>query len=75
MFKDMKMSDDLMAEFRQKPTYKALTLELNMKVLTAGHWPNDSKDAKAQQVSLPKEISTSMTSFTQFYFSKYNNGR
>jgi hypothetical protein len=46
MFKDMKMSDDLMAEFRQKPVYKNLTLELQMKVLTSGHWPNDQKDAQ-----------------------------
>ena len=41
MFKDMKMSDELMSEFRQRPYSKTLHLELNMKVLTAGHWPND----------------------------------
>jgi hypothetical protein len=46
-----------------------------MKVLTAGHWPNDQKDAQPQQVSLPKEISSAMTGFSQFYFNKYNNGR
>ena len=44
MFKDMKMSDELMHEFRQRPYSKTLQLELNMKVLTAGHWPNDQKD-------------------------------
>ncbi len=44
MFKDMKMSDELMVEFRQRPVYKTLQLELKMKVLTAGHWPNDQKE-------------------------------
>ena len=28
-----------------------------------------------QSVSLPREISSSMTAFTQFYFTKFNNGR
>ena len=27
------------------------------------------------QMSLPKEINNAMTIFTQFYYSKYNNGR
>jgi len=41
MFKDMKMSDELMVEFRNTPSAKNLPLELNMKVLTQGHWPNE----------------------------------
>ena len=71
----MKMSDELMSEFRQRPIYNSLKLELNMKVLTAGHWPQEQKETQTQQVHLPREISGAMTGFTQFYFSKFNNGR
>lgn len=44
MFKDMKMSDELMTEFKQRPICSSLKLELNMKVLTAGHWPQEQKE-------------------------------
>ena len=44
MFKDMKMSDELTSEFKTKPSCQSLSVELNVKVLTSGHWPNDSKD-------------------------------
>lgn len=46
-----------------------------MKVLTQGHWPKDGKEPVPQLVALPKEIATAMSAFTQFYFSKFNNGR
>jgi len=75
MYKDINMSVELNAEFRQKPFCKSLPLELNCKVLTLGHWPNDGKEQLPQLVQLPREISSSMTTFTQFYFGKYNNGR
>jgi len=75
MFKDMKMSDELMVEFRQTPSAKNLPIELNVKVLTQGHWPNERQEVNMQLVQLPKEITNTMTAFTQFYFSKFNNGR
>lgn len=69
------MSEELTSEFKTKPSCQALSLELNMKVLTQGHWPKDGKEPVPQLVSLPKEIANAMASFTQFYFSKFNNGR
>lgn len=75
MFKDIKVSEELTAEFKTKPSCLALSLELNMKVLTQGHWPKDGKEPVPQLVSLPKEIANAMAAFTQFYFSKFNNGR
>lgn len=75
MFKDMKMSDELTSEFRSKPACQSLSVELNVKVLTSGHWPNDGKESAPQLGQLPPEISLAMASFTQFYFSKYNQGR
>lgn len=50
MFKDMKLSDDLMVEFRQTEACKELPLDLNMKVLTQGHWPNEKQEVNMQQV-------------------------
>lgn len=41
MFKDIKMSDDTMAEFRATSLAKQLNCELSVKVLTTGNWPNE----------------------------------
>ena len=41
MFKDIKMSEDTMAEFRGTTLAKQLNLELAVKVLTTGNWPNE----------------------------------
>lgn len=75
MFKDIKVSEELTSEFKTKPSCQALSLELNMKVLTQGHWPKDGKEPVPQLVSLPKEIASAMAAFTQFYFTKFNSGR
>lgn len=75
MYKDINMSVELNQEFRQRQSAKNLPLELNTKVLTLGHWPNDGKEQLPQLAQLPREISSAMTTFTQFYFGKYNNGR
>ena len=75
MFKDMKMSDELATEFRGKPAYQSLSVDISVKVLTSGHWPNDGKETSHSLGNLPHEVSLAMASFTQFYFSKYNQGR
>ena len=42
MFKDMKMSEELTKEFQGTTIYNSIQpLEMNVKVLTTGHWPND----------------------------------
>lgn len=41
MFKDIKMSEDTMSEFRATSLSKQLSIELNVKVLTTGNWPNE----------------------------------
>ena len=74
MFKDMKMSDELCQEFKSNPASESLEIDFSVKVLTQGHWPNDQKDAQFFQ-QLPNEISVAMNTFTQFYYSKFNNGR
>lgn len=44
MFKDIKMSEETMVEFKQHPLAKKLTIEMSVKVLTTGNWPNETKD-------------------------------
>jgi hypothetical protein len=45
MFKDIKMSDETMNEFKTTALAKKLTIDMTIKVLTTGNWPNDSKDS------------------------------
>ena len=76
MYKDIKMSEELTKDFHASPSARSLIgLELNLKVLTTGHWPNDQKEAIQSLVNLPRELSQAMTCFTQFYYNKFNNGR
>ena len=70
----MKMSEELCQEFKSSAASSSLDIDFQVKVLTQGHWPNDTKDTQFLQ-QLPPEISTAMNTFTQFYYSKYNNGR
>jgi hypothetical protein len=42
MYKDIKMSDELSKDFQNTQAYNnILPLEIHVKVLTTGHWPND----------------------------------
>lgn len=46
MYKDVKMSDELTRDFQASPSARTLGgVELTLKVLTTGHWPNDQKEA------------------------------
>jgi cullin 3 len=71
MFKDIKMSEDTMAEFRTTSLSKQLTFELSVKVLTTGNWPNEQKDMTGIIASLPREISFCMQNFNKFYNNKH----
>lgn len=55
MFKDIRMSEETMIEFKNTQLSKSLQIEMSVKVLTTGNWPNETKDT-AQAVVLPKEI-------------------
>lgn len=46
MFKDIKMSEDLTRDFQASPASGMLDgVDLSVKVLTTGHWPNDQKES------------------------------
>ena len=55
MFKDIKMSEETVNEFKQTQFAKKLSVEMQVKILTTGNWPNETKDTTLQVV-LPKEI-------------------
>ena len=69
-----------MQDFRKSPLCNTLELDLNVKVLTTGHWPNESRDPTQQsqagnlleQVRLPTEIKQCMSVFKQYYMSKFS---
>ncbi len=76
MFKDIKMSEELTKEFQGSQCYNAIQpLEMNVKVLTTGHWPNDQREQQPQIVNFSRELTTAINTFTQYYFSKFNSGR
>mmetsp|Transcript_4995 Transcript_4995/g.3625 ORF Transcript_4995/g.3625 Transcript_4995/m.3625 type:complete len:121 (-) Transcript_4995:492-854(-) len=70
MFKDMKQSEETMAEFRTTQHSKRLTFDLKVKILTTGNWPNDAKDQSCQVV-LPKEVQMCISNFNKFYTYKH----
>jgi cullin 3 len=43
MFKDIKMSEQRMQEFKKSPSHAMIAIDFNVKVLTTGHWPNENK--------------------------------
>ena len=49
MFKDMKMSEELCQEFKSSAASSSLDIDFQVKVLTQGHWPNDTKDTQFLQ--------------------------
>lgn len=48
-------------------------MEMTVKVLTTGHWPNDQRDTTV--MSLTREMNTAINSFFQFYQHRFNNVR
>lgn len=52
MFKDIKMSEQRMTEFKKTQSAQMINIDLNVKVLTTGHWPNESRDPTSQNQNL-----------------------
>lgn len=48
MFKDIKMSEQRMVEFKKTQVSQQVNIDLNVKVLTTGHWPNEARDPTQQ---------------------------
>ena len=71
MFKDIKMSDDTMLEFKQTSLSKQISFEVSVKVLTSGNWPTDQKDQAAIIQSLPRELQFAMSNFNKFYNNRH----
>jgi len=73
MFKDVELSKDVMASFRESPFYAKINseVELSVHVLTQGYWPT----YPPAEVKLPQEILELQEVFSGYYMSKHNGRR
>ena len=74
MFKDVELSRDVMASFRESPQARAASssdIELSVHVLTQGYWPT----YPPTEVILPGDILELQTQFSSYYMSKHNGRR
>ena len=80
MFKDIKMSEQRMQEFKKSASHQMITIDFNCKVLTTGHWPNESRDPSQQNqalskidiIQIPQAIKHSMSLFKAYYLQAFN---
>jgi hypothetical protein len=80
MFKDVKMSEQRNQEFKQSQSYRCINFDFNVKVLTTGQWPNQTRDLavqnktgqQVQQMQIPPQIKQAMSVFKQYYMMKFN---
>lgn len=49
MFKDIKMSEQRMQEFKKSPSHSMIAIDFNVKVLTTGNWPNENKNVNSKE--------------------------
>jgi len=73
MFKDIDLSQDVMASFRTSPQAAKVSpsLELSVHVLTQGYWPT----YPPVELKLPGEILELQEIFSTYYMSKHNGRR
>jgi hypothetical protein len=79
MFKDIKMSEQRMQDFKKSPSSQRLKIDLNVKVLTTGNWPNESRDPSQQNralnmidlIAIPPQIKDCMSVYKQYYMTKF----
>lgn len=72
MFKDMDTSKDIMVNFKASKMHSKIgNLELNVNVLTQGHWPT----YPPAEANIPSQISECQEVFKEFYLSKHKGRR
>mmetsp|Transcript_26924 Transcript_26924/g.58796 ORF Transcript_26924/g.58796 Transcript_26924/m.58796 type:complete len:739 (-) Transcript_26924:3390-5606(-) len=74
MFKDIELSTDVMAAFRQyESSLKKLPagIDMQVSVLTSGYWPT----YPIMEAKLPEELEVSQEVFKNFYLNKYSGRR
>lgn len=73
MFKDMRISKDLMNDFKAAKTAGTVScpVEVNVNVVTATHWPQSIANSEAKCI-FPNDIETSKKAFADFYLSRHN---
>ncbi|CAI7999878.1 Cullin-5 [Geodia barretti] len=69
MFQDIKVSQDLNTEFKERQRGSSMAEMVNMKVLNAGAW---SRSSERVPVSLPMELEDFIPGVEEFYRKKHN---
>lgn len=68
MFTDMKLSKDMLAEFKSKPHKGTINnVEFSTEILTNGHWPEQNNIV----CKLPLELAQCSSAFEAFYKNKH----
>lgn len=57
------------------PVHSQMSMDMQVKVLTTGNWPNDHREQNAMIVNLSKELNGAMNCFSQYYQHRFNNTR
>ena len=73
MFKDIELSRDIMASFRESSQHREMQsdVELSVSVLTQGYWPT----YPPAEVNLPAEMGALQEGFSSYYTSKHSGRR
>lgn len=73
MFKDMKVSQDLMTDFKntRQPGALSTDIDISVNVLTSTSWPNSAVSSETRMV-LPVGVEKSRETFERFYLSRHN---
>jgi cullin 4 len=71
MFKDMELSKEIVASFRESKVAQPVEFELNIFVLTFGYWPT----FPATEMILPQEFLQCQANFSEFYLAKHSGRR
>eukprot|EP00891_Asterochloris_glomerata_P003718 jgi/Astpho2/3718/fgenesh1_pm.00060_%23_12_t len=74
MFKDMDLSRDIMASFKQSSSVKqrlGQAIDMNVSILTSGYWPS----YPLYEARLPDELTRHQQVFKDFYLSKHSGRR
>merc|ERR1711871_658746 len=76
MFKDIDLSKDAMAMFRQSAKHRDVApagndVEINVSVLTTGFWPQYTP----MELNIPPELAVHCENFKSFYLAKHQGRR
>lgn len=71
MFRDMKISKDMMADYKDTPEKKVAGIDINVNVLTSTVWPVSVVSSQVKCI-YPPEVEVAREAFETFYLTRHN---